>query len=186
MAMPATTHHWTAAELAALPEDGKRYEIIDGALLVTPAPLPVHQRMVTRLVLRLGPYVDATRIGELFVAPGDVALAADTVVQPDVFVVPAGAHPLQRWGDAAGLRLAVEVLSPATADVDRTTKRVLYQRARVDEYWIVDAASRTIERWRPGDARPEVLDRELVWHPDPTHPPLRLDVGVLFREALEG
>lgn len=187
MVMAATAKHWTAADLAGLPDDGNRYEIIGGELLVTPAPLPPHQRLVTRLVLRLGPYVEASAIGELFVAPGDVVLGADTLVQPDLFVVVrAAGRLLQSWAEAARLLLAIEILSPTTAHVDRTTKRALYQRSGVDEYWIVDPAGRVVERWRPGDERPEVLHSALVWQPTPTHPPLTLDLVTLFREALDG
>ena len=78
--------------------------------------------------------------------------------------------------------LAVEVLSPSTARRDRREKRRLYQRF-ADEYWIVDLDARLVERWRPGDVRPEVLDETLSWQPAGAVEPLVVDLAAYFREA---
>ena len=80
--------------------------------------------------------------------------------------------------------LVAEVLSPTTARHDRLTKRRIYMEEGVGEYWIVDADARTIERWRPGQDRPEMIDGVLRWEPAPNVPPLDLDVGAMFEEAL--
>lgn len=185
MASALERKHWTVADWEALPEDGKRYEIIDGELFVTPAPAWDHQRVVGLVYRRLADYVDAARIGEAMISPADIEFADDTVVQPDVFIVPLveGVRP-RKWKDVTGLLLAVEILSPSTARVDRTVKRRRYQRADVSEYWIVDGEARVIERWRPQDERPEILSDELVWQPDPAREPLRIALPEFFTAAL--
>jgi Uma2 family endonuclease len=78
----------------------------------------------------------------------------------------------------------IEVLSPTTARADRHVKRRLYQRERVPEYWIVDVDARLVERWRPEDQRPEILAEQLAWQPEPSQPPLVIDLAGYFREVL--
>lgn len=79
---------------------------------------------------------------------------------------PAGSPPSD-WPEVGIPRLIVELLSHSTARHDRITKRAVYQECGVPEYWIVDLDARLVERWRPGDERPEILDRALDWRPDP-------------------
>lgn len=89
MAMPATAGRWTAEMVRALPDDGKRYEVIAGQLLVTPAPRPRHQEILGRLVAHLWPYLKATAAdAQPFFSPADISWDEDTLVQPDLFVVP--------------------------------------------------------------------------------------------------
>ena len=187
MAIAATDHeHWTAADLREVADDRNRYEIIGGELFVTPSPSWGHQRLAKQLLLGIDPYLDAHRIGTLVMAPGDVALADDTVVQPDLFVVPlVSGKPPQRWEDVRRLLLVVKILSPGTARVDRTVKRRRYQLEGVPEYWIVDAESRLVERWQPTDDRPEILAEQIQWHPDPTQTPLVIDLSALFAATLD-
>src|SRR6185295_7151999 len=118
MAMPVIPdqRRYTAAEVLAFPEDGNRYEVVGGELLVNPAPRLRHQQVVTRLMVRLGDYLEALgQLGRLFTSPADLTWgvhpdAADDLVQPDVFVVePDRAHG--EWLDVVRLRLAVEVVS---------------------------------------------------------------------------
>ena len=80
----------------------------------------------------------------------------------------------------------MEVLSPSTARADRTVKRRLFQRTGVPEYWIVDLDARVVERWRPGDDRPEVLTDSLHWQPAAAAEPLRIDLPAFFMQVLEG
>jgi Uma2 family endonuclease len=183
MAMPQT-HGWTAEMVRALPDDGNRYEVIDGELFVTPAPSWRHGDAVLALIERLLPYLREHRIGHLKITPQDVEFDERNMVEPDLFVVPLveGRRPI-RWEDVRRLLLAVEVLSPGTARADRLRKRALYQREGVPEYWIVDADARVVERWRRGESRPEVLDEALVWHPDPGSDPLTLELPALFAEV---
>jgi Uma2 family endonuclease len=184
MAMPATTR-WTADMVRALPDDGKRYEVIDGELFVTPAPTFYHQRAAFELGAVLRPYVNAHAIGVVLLAPADVLTAQHVMVQPDVFVarLVEGRKPAS-WEDVGTPLLAIEVLSPSTARSDRQVKRRLYQREGVPEYWIVDVDARLLERWRPEDERPEILAERLEWQPEPRHPPLVIDLAEYFRDVL--
>lgn len=185
MGMPEMLERWTAARVRDLPDDGKRYEVVDGELLVTPAPRFDHQRAVGVLYLALHPYIAQAHLGEVVISPADIEFDPATLVQPDVFVVPlVGGRRPKTWADIRGLLLAVEVLSPSTARADRTIKRRRYQRAGVPEYWIVDLDARLIERWPVGDERPEVLTERLAWQPDPSGPPFELDLPRFFAEAL--
>ena len=183
MAMPATTR-WTAEMVRALPDDGKRYEVIDGELFVTPSPTLRHQEAVHEMSRRLAAYLDEHPVGRVFVSPADVTFADGSLTQPDVFVAPllAGKRPSE-WNEIKGLVLAVEVLSPSTARADRRVKLRLYQRHRVPEYWIVDVDARLIERWRADDERPEIVTDQLEWQPDPAHPPLVIDLPAYFRDV---
>lgn len=183
MAMPATTR-WTVDMVRALPNDGKRYEVIDGELFVTPAPTWSHQRAAFILGKLLSPYVDQHAIGDVLLAPAEVPVTADVKVEPDVFVVPlVGGRKPPSWQEAGRLLLVSEILSPSTARADRHVKRRLYQRERVPEYWIVDVDARLVERWRPDDERPEILAERLEWQPDPAHPPLVIDLVAYFRDV---
>ena len=106
---------WTVDELALLPDDGNRYEIVDGELLVTPAPSWTHQEAAGLLYRRLSAYVEPLGMYCL-IAPADVPLSRRTVVEPDVFVVPRrgdGALP-HDFSEARQLTLAVEILSPSS------------------------------------------------------------------------
>ena len=197
MGMPQTVDVWTAEMVRTLPDDGKRYECVDGELLMSPAPSFPHQRIVLGLYVRLREYLARQPVGEAVVSPADIELDRHTLVQPDVFVVPIGAAgPPRSWRDVEGLLLAIEVLSPSTARYDRIVKRGKFQRAGVPEYWVVDLDARLVERWRPGDERPEILSESLVWQPGtaagrvasatPVTPgaPLVLDLPALFAEAV--
>jgi Uma2 family endonuclease len=184
MGMATASKHWTIDMVRALPDDRNRYEIIDGELFVTPAPSWTHQGAVLELAVRLKSYLEAHGLGKTVIAPADVEIAADTMVEPDLFVIPRVAGRLPRsWAEAGRLLLVVEVLSPTTARVDRVRKRALYARVGVPEYWIVDVDARVVERWRPGDERPEILSERLEWQPDPEHPGLTIDLAGYFAEV---
>jgi Uma2 family endonuclease len=187
MGMPQATDLWTPARVRALPDDGRRYELVAGELLVTPAPSFSHQEAVGRLLRTLADYVEPTRVGHAAISPADLTPEPGALVQPDVFVVAlvAGRRP-RDWRDIEHLLLAVEILSPSTARADRTVKRRLFQRAGVPEYWIFDLEARLVERWRPADDRPEVLIDSLHWQPDPAVETLRIDLPGFFAQVLEG
>jgi Uma2 family endonuclease len=187
MGMPdtrRTTRFWTPDEVRALPADGHRYEVVAGDLLVTPAPSFSHQEATGLLLLALSTYLRRTSVGHAAVSPADLTPESGALVQPDVFVVGlvAGRRP-RDWADIERILLAIEVLSPTTARADRTVKRRLYQRAGVPEYWIVDLEARLVERWRPGDARPEILTEVLEWLPEDGLEPLRIELPALFARA---
>jgi Uma2 family endonuclease len=187
MGMPQAARDWTVQRVLALPEDGNRYEVVDGELLVTPSPTFHHQDAVFALARRLDPFVRSVGAGYLSISPADIELDDLTLVQPDLFVfeLPGGRRP-ERWKDITKLLLAIEVLSPSTARADRHVKRRRYQRHGVSEYWIVDLDSRLVERWRPGDDRPEILSETLAWQVAEAAQPFELDLPAFFAEVLEG
>ncbi len=186
MGMPHATERWTAEMVRALPDDGNRYEVVDGELLVTPAPRLPHQEAVTQLILIIRPYVDRHGIGCALMSPADIEFDPHTLVQPDFFVAPlvSGRRP-REWLEIKQLLLAVEVLSPSTAPADRTVKRRRYQRAGVLEYWLIDLDARLIERWHRADERPEIVTDSLTWQPDSRVPGLTLDLPRFFASVLE-
>src|ERR1051326_7279086 len=116
MGMPETAERWTAEMVRPLPDDRKRYEVIDGELFVTPAPSWPHQRTVGGLFLRLSEYLRGQPWAVVSMSPADISFREDMLVQPDLFVVPIGADRLlpRHWSDIHALLLAIEVLSPST------------------------------------------------------------------------
>ena len=187
MAMPAPhSTEWTVEMVRALPDDGNRYEVIDGELFVTPAPSVFHQRAVVELLHLVDPYVKAHGIGETLIAPADVVVYGPLkFVQPDLFVVPlVDGLPMRAWTDVGRLLLAVEVLSPSTGSTDRGRKRALYQEKAVPEYWIVDIDARVVERWRPNDSAAETVAETLEWQPDRYIAPLAIDLPRYFSRVL--
>jgi len=187
MGMPQPMAGWTVAGVLRLPDDGKRYEVVDGELLVSPAPSLPHQRALGALYRRLYPFVETHGLGCVLHSPADIEFDDRTLVQPDLFVAPLieGRQP-RSWKEIRSLVLAVEVLSPSTARADRQIKRRRYQRHGVAEYWIVDLDARLVERWRPADERPEILAERLEWRPMGETPPLEIDLPPFFAEALDG
>ena len=176
---------WTAEMARGLPQDGKRYEVLDGELFVTPSPTYGHQAVLALMHRALDVYVVSHRLGWLLWSPADIEFTPTRLVQPDLFVVPARAEGQPKsWADVKELLLAIEALSPSTAGVDRLKKRLIYQDEGVDEYWIVDADARLVERWRPGDTRPEIVSGTLEWHPRGDLEPLRIDLPALFDEVV--
>jgi Uma2 family endonuclease len=186
MGMVETARDWTVERWRELPADGNRYELVDGELLVTPSPALPHQLASFELARLIADYVERFRVGLTVIAPADVHYDDRTVVEPDIFVAPPleGRRP-RSYADLDGLLLAVEVISPSSARADRITKRRLYQRQRVPEYWIVDLDARLVERWRPDDDRPELLSERLDWQPAPQHPPLSVSLSAYFRKVLQ-
>jgi Uma2 family endonuclease len=185
MAMPAQPTEWTVEMVHALPDDGNRYEVIDGELFVTPAPSLIHQRAILRIAYLLGPYLEEQRLGEVIISPADVMFGPRTMVEPDLFVIPLAPGRLPRaWEEVGRLLLTVEVLSPSTLRTDRGDKRGLYQRKNVPEYWIIDVDARQVERWRPNDASPETVTEALAWQPDRFTEPLVIDLPEYFRRVL--
>ncbi len=185
MGMPHTADRWTAADVRALPDDGNRYELIGGELIVTPAPGGKHQSALSALFERLAPFVRSAVPGaRVLWSPADLAFGEDEVLQPDLFVclTPSG-RPPEQWSDITSLLLVIEVVSPRSARYDRTVKRFRYQRAGVPDYWIVDLDARLVERWTPADTRPEIVTGTLRWQPDGAPAALDLDLGAVFEEA---
>lgn len=181
MGMPAPIY-WTADMVRALPDDGNRYELVYGELLVTPAPRPWHQFVVHRLSVALELYVRAEPVGVVMTAPADISWGReDVLVQPDVFVVRTDEARTLEWSRMRGLLLAVEVLSPSSQRADRFAKRKRYQDAGVPFYWLVDADERVVEIWTPADQFPSFERGRLTWHPAGAAVTFTLDLAELFR-----
>lgn len=177
------------ADYAAI-ADGKRYQVIDGVLVLTPSPTPRHQRVVLRLGRYLDSYAEASGMGQAFLAPLDVVLRAERpaiVVQPDVFFVDRDHLAIIGETHIAGApTLVVEVLSPSTARLDTVYKHDLYARHGVAEYWIVPSEFDRVEVLRLGPegryGRPELylLGDRLT---SPLLPGFALDVASLFEDG---
>lgn len=144
---PPLQGDWTYEDYARLPDNGMRYEVIEGNLYMSPAPRPRHQIAVGRLLVTLMIYLDANALGEVLTSPIDVRFpkAADPV-QPDIVFIPAERRDMiqEKWIEGVP-DLLVEALSPTRPGNDRRIKFDAYARAGVPEYWIVDPEARTIE-----------------------------------------
>ena len=136
----------TYADYAAMPDDGRRYELIDGELIMTPAPGTGHQYVVQRLLRILAEYVERNDLGLVLDSPLDVILSKETTVQPDIVHVDRSrlGRARKRGIDGAPT-LLVEVISPTRPTFDRREKKKLYARHRVPHYWIVDPETRRLE-----------------------------------------
>jgi len=186
MVMPVVKKFgWTRDEVERLVDacDGltPRYELVDGELLVTPAPTRRHQRIIGQLYALLRPYVMHHRLGELVLSPAEVNFTPESRFEPDLFVDPAVAGRLPRASDpVTRLLLAIEVLSPGSRRHDRITKRRFFQRNGVPEYWIVDGDAKAFEVWRATDERPTLIDDHLTWTPAEASVAFTLDVIAFF------
>jgi Uma2 family endonuclease len=181
MAMSAR-HYYTAADLLELPEDGNKYEVVHGELLVSPSPRMLHQRIVGRLLRLLGNYLDIHQLGEVYPG-GDLKFADDSLVIPDLLVVDLEAARTSSWDLVSSPLLVVEVLSPSSVRQDHFTKRRLYQEVGVPLYWLVDADARMVEVWTPHALFPTTEHEEIRWHPAGAGEPLVIGLGELFREV---
>jgi Uma2 family endonuclease len=137
---------WTYNDYTALPDDGHRYEIVNGVLVMPPSPDGSHQDAVARFIYHLLAHVEFAGLGKVRVAPFDVQLTPKDMFQPDVLVV-LNAH-LDRVLEkkvVGAPDLVVEVTSPSTALYDRVTKYEKYAHAGVQEYWIANIEAKTIQ-----------------------------------------
>lgn len=140
---------WTVADLAGLPDDGLQYELAEGVLLVTPAPRPVHQRVLGNLFRLLSDVVPEDL--EVFFAPLDYQPSVRTSLQPDLLLV--RREDVGEQGVTAPLLLAVEVLSPSTRAKDLMLKRGLYEQHGVSSYWVVDPDGPSLRAWELRNGR---------------------------------
>jgi Uma2 family endonuclease len=182
---PQTSTRLTYEDYLGLPDDGKRYEILDGELYVSPAPVMRHQRIVRVILVRLANYFEVHGGGEAFDAPCDVVLADDSIVQPDVLVVTTARSAIVREKNVQGApSIVVEVLSEGSRRTDEIIKRKLYERHGVDEYWIVDPAIDAIKIYRRSGAAFERVAEISVETggtiTSPLLPGFALDVNVVF------
>ncbi|MCE2513920.1 MAG: Uma2 family endonuclease [Acidobacteria bacterium] len=139
--------------------DDQRYELLNGNLMMVPAPNRKHQEVLTKLHLELGAFNKERRLGKVYVAPFDVLLSDTDVVQPDVlFISRAREHTITDENVRGAPDLVIEILSPSTANRDLGYKHDLYGRHGVLEYWIVDPMGETVAVHRQRDGRLELAD----------------------------
>jgi Uma2 family endonuclease len=150
---------FTYDDYLALPEDGRRYEVIEGELSVTPAPTPRHQAIQLRLGSLLLTYLDKQPLGRVFISPIDLALSLVDVVQPDVLFIAQGRVHIIAEKNIVGIpNLIIEILSPSSATRDQREKLDLYQRYGLLEYWIVDPETEAIDVYVSVDNRLEKVE----------------------------
>jgi len=184
---PQTATRMTYEEFMALPDDGNHYELVEGELVLNPAPNLRHQAIIGNLYLAFRLYLDEHRSGKVFVAAVDVVLSIENVLEPDVIVVLNDrASRLQTKNVQGAPNIAVEVLSGGSRRNDEVTKKRLYERFGVDEYWIVDPEIDSVKFYRRvGDG----FDRAIEISTDsggtitsPLLPGFALDVNLVFAE----
>lgn len=146
---------WTYDDWARLPDDGTRYEVIDGVLFMTPPPTTLHQFSIVHLLYEMTAFVKAKHLGWVLASPIGVRLPTQPVpFEPDiVFVSRAHKSIIQEQYIEGVPDLVVEVVSPSNWIYDRKEKFLVYQTAGVPEYWIVDYRAKTIEvfYWERGE-----------------------------------
>lgn len=177
MGMPQLVPRYTVDDLQHFPEDGNRYELLDGMLLVTPQAAFPHQIVATRLAVRLANAVGMPGHAHV-VGPGAVQRPPFTELQPDVLVLSKEYPPMTKWAKIKEFWLAIEVLSPSSRVYDRDFKRDAYLALGVREVWIVDWRERVVEvtrtrghfrrargeiRWRPPGLAPVTISLDEVF-----------------------
>ena len=152
---PASGVRLTYDDFVHFPEDGKRHELIAGEHYVTPSPNAKHQTIVVNLTTLLGSYLRLQRVGRLFVAPFDVVFSDFDVVEPDLLFVAKSrqADVLTAKHVRGAPDLVVEIGSPSTRKRDETTKRHLYERFGVSEYWVIDPVLDILKVYRLVEGR---------------------------------
>ena len=177
MGMAITAPRYTVYDLDAFPDDGNRYELLDGQLLVTPSPIQAHQIVANRLQFALSQIVvnsgDAHVVG-----PGVVRVVPSLHLEPDILVYPAQFGPDVAWDDISAHWLAVEILSPSSRIYDRDFKRDAYLAVGVREVWLVDTHVKSIEIFRNGFL--ETVRDTLRWRVPEIDRIVAIDLAVVF------
>src|SRR5215510_9847500 len=169
-------------DLAYAPDDGRRYELIDGSLVASSSPRPLHQRVSKRLQRQLEDYFEDRGLGEVFAAPVDVVLTYHDVVVPDLVVVTTAAQVTERAVEGSPT-IVVEIVSPSTSQRDRNVKAGRYAALGVPHYWIVDPIDTTIECYTL-EATRYTLVAKAIGSSELTHPDwseLTLYLGAIWR-----
>ena len=168
MAMPIQIPRYTVDQVRSFPEDGQRYELLDGFLLVTPAPSSLHQIVTVNLTVALHRAVTPSRRAWV-VSCGELEIGTRTLLNPDILVYPGSYATKTPWKQIREWWLAVEVLSPSTRVYDRDFKQKAYLNLEVEEVWLVDPESATVEVWNE-DGHTRISGGLLVWSPKALRP----------------
>jgi len=183
---PTPSVKFTYEDFLHFPDDGKRHELIDGEHYVTPSPNTKHQRIVGHLYFALVAYLRNSRAGEAFVAPFDVVFSDLDIVEPDLLYISRERSTVLTDKHVRGAPdLVVEILSPGTRTTDEVTKRRLYERFGVSEYWVIDPELDTIAVYRRvQDAFVRVAELSAA-HADLLTTPLLPGFSVTLAEVFE-
>lgn len=134
----------TYQDYVNMPDDGHRYELIDGELIMVAAPLTIHQKVIMNIISKILPFVEKKKYGELFTSPIDVVLSEHTTLQPDIiFIAKEHSSIITEKNIQGAPDLVIEILSPSSFYYDWFDKKELYEQHGVKEYWIVDP----LRRW---------------------------------------
>ena len=172
-----TIPRYTVDDLDRFPDDGNRYELLDGVLLVTPAPRAVHQIVVARIQHRLTAAVGSSAY---VVGPGAISVPPGTQLQPDILVYPSRFSPTTDWLNVDEHWLAVEVLSRSSRMYDREFKRDAYFALGVREVWLVDVVKQCVEVCRSRGAG-EVVSDTVEWMVPATKLATRVPLAEIFQ-----
>jgi len=176
--MAVTIPYYTVADLENFPNDGNRYELLDGVLLVTPAPSVSHQIVVSRLFEKLA--TDVHGVDRAFVfARGVVSFPPRTQLEPDLLIVPAHVPVSDKWEDLSEHWLAVEVMSRTSRIYDRDFKRDAYLALGVREVWLVDRDDRSVDVTRVRGEVETVRDT-ITWRLPTLDLEVRFDLHYIF------
>ncbi len=182
MFMAIETARWTRADLARFPDDGNRYEVLDGELLVTPQAAPDHQGDAVELAFALGSYCRQRGIGAI-ASPGAVVFGKNEL-QPDLLVIPGIARAAgKKWEELPLPVLVVEILSStwnSSRSRDLNVKRHAYLRLGIETYWVIDPPNRCVHVWTQGAKQEVVVTDVLRWQPNPEIAPFEITVGELI------
>ncbi len=180
MAMPLAVPRYTIADLDRWPPDGNRYELLSGVLLVTPAPGPIHQSVLGRLVAALNGYLGLD--GPAFVvSPGVIQRSEHTQLEPDALVVPRRFWGEPSWQPMSDWWLAVEVSGRGSRIYDRDFKAGAYLELGVREAWRVDLREGTVDRFAAGSPLGSRFEEAITWHPPEMGHGFRLECRELFK-----
>jgi len=174
----------TAEEYRFLPEGGPRYQLIEGELHMAPSPTEAHQDNAGNLFVIISVYLREHPIGKAFIAPFDVYLTEHDVYQPDILYVSNRRRSIvEKTGVMGAPDFVVEVLSPSTARLDRTSKKKIYAAAGVPELWFIDPRRKTIEIFRLQDdsEKPAKIHAANSVFTSPTFPGLKFRAAEIFR-----
>lgn len=178
MAMAISVPHYTVEDLDKFPDDGNRYELLDGVLLVTPAPTPEHQIVVSRIQARLVPVLQDTGRAHV-VGPGAVVRKPRTQLQPDILVYPSRFTPRTDWPKITEHWLAVEVLSRSSRMYDREFKRDAYFALGVQQVWLVDWREQLVEVCK-GIGKSRRVRDVIRWHVGEANVTVTIELKAIF------
>lgn len=177
-------HRMTYADLEQMPDDGRRYELYDGEARVVPSPIPLHQLLAHRLANQLEAY-QQDHGGVVFLSPIDIVFSEFDCAQPDIVFFEQKRKHLIDLHKAIRVvpDLAVEVLSPGTAQIDRGKKLRMFAKFGVREYWLVDPDAKTVEVYRLTETKYVLAQRatELETATSTILPAFAVNVAALFQ-----